>query len=434
MRVLIENIDFDNYLVYLPDSLKFFTVNGKTAQLIELISKNKKFTDVNNILPDVELELYNRLLELLSYECDIDYMELPAKVLSRLVINISNTCNLQCKYCYANGGVYLSECCLMSEDTLNKILNKFYSIFEHIGVIQLFGGEPLLNYKFIKIVGEFIKSHEKNTIIGIVTNGTLMSDEIIDLIKKYNVTVTVSLDHYLTHDLLRPLKNEGKSFELIVNNIKSLQSKAGQPTQIEATYTKLHEDMGISVMDVVLSIQESIGNVPVHIAPVCTDDVMYKLSSGQSFVNSIDDYFKLSSCKKDIKYSFIDRFASAIKSKKRTYSFCNAGYGTISVSCDGKIYPCFYFIDNEDFLIADINEDLDSLEYKINIMRNQHKRNFDCDKCKDCFANSVCFGCLGVNYTTTGNELNQDSMHCDMVKGGLKAFLINMAKSKRRGN
>ena len=43
--------------------------------------------------------------------------------LNRLTLNMSNMCNLNCKYCYANGGNYNRPNKIMSRESFNNILN-----------------------------------------------------------------------------------------------------------------------------------------------------------------------------------------------------------------------------------------------------------------------------------------------------------------------
>jgi uncharacterized protein len=66
------------------------------------------------------------------------------KSLYRLVFNISNSCNLDCKYCYANGGNYKSSEKLMNKEIAKKIIDEFFTFFDDIENIQFFGGEPLI--------------------------------------------------------------------------------------------------------------------------------------------------------------------------------------------------------------------------------------------------------------------------------------------------
>jgi len=99
------------------------------------------------------------------------------------------TCNLSCPYCYEHpmreAGNYPDK---------EYDLDKMISALEKEGdYFALFGGEPLLTD--IKTIEELWKfGFQKYGRNGIQTNGTLITDEHIELFKKYNVSVGVSLD------------------------------------------------------------------------------------------------------------------------------------------------------------------------------------------------------------------------------------------------
>lgn len=95
--------------------------------------------------------------------------------IQKVVINISNSCNLRCIYCYADGGNYGSTQQLMSKNTVNLIINTLKNKgITHINRLILFGGEPFLNIKiFDYIVKKFKEVFFVNR-IETVTNGTIL--------------------------------------------------------------------------------------------------------------------------------------------------------------------------------------------------------------------------------------------------------------------
>ena len=104
---------------------------------------------------------------------------IPKNVLQKIVINISNSCNLSCSYCYADGGNYGMDNKIMTLDTADNIINevKFRGITQ-INRLILFGGEPFLNTQLFEyIIKEFSKF---TTILKIetVTNGTVLNNNV----------------------------------------------------------------------------------------------------------------------------------------------------------------------------------------------------------------------------------------------------------------
>ncbi len=91
-------------------------------------------------------------------------------------------------------------------------------------MIQFFGGEPLLNPRAVLAVLENIGNGRKfglDVEYTIVTNGSLITDEIAKKFKKYQVGVCVSFDS--PDSPARPLKNGQSSTPLILEGLKKLQ-------------------------------------------------------------------------------------------------------------------------------------------------------------------------------------------------------------------
>ena len=83
-------------------------------------------------------------------------------ILKKVVINISNSCNLSCTYCYADGGNYGMMNRLMDIDTADKIIDQLNSRgIQCIKRLILFGGEPFLNIDlFVYIIEQLSKNIE----------------------------------------------------------------------------------------------------------------------------------------------------------------------------------------------------------------------------------------------------------------------------------
>ena len=64
-------------------------------------------------------------------------------ILKKVVINISNSCNLSCSYCYADGGNYGMDNRVMDFDTADKIIQEIVS--KGISMRYQFKVNPRLN-------------------------------------------------------------------------------------------------------------------------------------------------------------------------------------------------------------------------------------------------------------------------------------------------
>ncbi|AEH06877.1 radical SAM protein [Methanothermococcus okinawensis] len=140
-----------------------------------------------------------------------------------LILKITNRCNLNCIYCYANNyninrnikdNIHKNKKNKdMAFKTAKKAIDYILEIDDNLK-IQFTGGEPLLNFKLIEDTVNYCnKSYSgKNISFAIQTNGTLTDENIIKKLKKLNVAIGISLDTIDIHDnILRPYKDGNSS-------------------------------------------------------------------------------------------------------------------------------------------------------------------------------------------------------------------------------
>lgn len=157
--------------------------------------------------------------------------------LDNLVFQVTNDCNLQCKYC-CYGSLYENpneiNINFMSFETARKIIdylcefwnsNKSFSKNNKIG-IGFYGGEPLLNFELISNIILYLESlNLKNTpqfVYNMTTNGMLL-DRYMDYLVNHDFSLLLSLDGNEIHDQFRVDKNNKASFGKVYQNIKNLQ-------------------------------------------------------------------------------------------------------------------------------------------------------------------------------------------------------------------
>ena len=276
----IHFIEEDNKKVmFFPDSLRFYKINDISKEIVESIIEGKSESEILEKF-NIDLDTYNKFKNLLYKEEILE--EVTAKrehELYKLVLNITNKCNLACKYCYANGGNYCSSEGIMKVETAKATLDTFLKRYRNIRVIQFFGGEPTFNLDVIEFVCKYFKEKfEKKEIdyiptYGTVTNGTNISDRFIELINDNKIQVTVSFDGpEQVNDKMRIFKSGKGTTSTILNNIKKLQSKTNEPQGIEVTYNRAHVEENLSVKDVVKYIKDDIKVDNIHLVPVSGDE------------------------------------------------------------------------------------------------------------------------------------------------------------------
>ena len=135
-------------------------------------------------------------------------------------LSVTEKCNLACPYCYvANRDQF------MTPETFDKVLDdvEFYSRKSGCdGVhISYFGGEPLLNWELVKYAIPKVQARGWSQTI--ISNMTLLTQEIADFCKQHNVGFSWSfdgMDANTSRPLLKIPENQGYKKILDLYNSK----------------------------------------------------------------------------------------------------------------------------------------------------------------------------------------------------------------------
>jgi uncharacterized protein len=119
-----------------------------------------------------------------------------------------NSCNYKCKYCFMNmqeqerSGPRAADVAQpMSREVAEASMKQMIDLLRKNGndtlYVEFFGGEPLMNWPAIEhVLKTFGNGAEDDVNIqySVTTNGALITEEMAELFKQNNVTVTVSID------------------------------------------------------------------------------------------------------------------------------------------------------------------------------------------------------------------------------------------------
>lgn len=115
---------------------------------------------------------------------------------------------------------------------LCNIVDEIYEKYEKgIGYIQFFGGEPLIAFDEIKTVILYIEEKCMNKHIalpsyGLVTNGILLTESMMQYFQDKNVSVMISIDgDEDIHNQVRKGINAIDTYHLIAENVRKLSKK-----------------------------------------------------------------------------------------------------------------------------------------------------------------------------------------------------------------
>jgi len=141
------------------------------------------------------------------------------KDINKIKIAITTACNLDCNYCFVNK---TNE--KMNLNTAKKTIDLLLFSRGKDKLLSIYGGEPLLNFKLIEMICPYAQSQakrlNKNLIISICTNATLLTKAHLDFLRKYNIRLIISMvGNKISHNRFRRFNNNYGSYEIIAKKL-----------------------------------------------------------------------------------------------------------------------------------------------------------------------------------------------------------------------
>lgn len=340
----------------------------------------------------------------------------PADYPSVVVVNITTTCNLRCKYCFAGCGPTEGE--FMTENVMQRLIIDMFNMPTPLVTFELQGGEPLCFLKgikkFIEISESLKDKFEKRVQYRTVTNCTLVSDEFIELAKKYDIKVGISID----------------GPKDMTNAVRIRQDGSGAFDDIMAGIKKMR-DNGVDVDGAVCTIGQHNCHNPEEIVDFFNEyGISFKPRPANILGREIENhtttkpgeweetYKKMYHRSKllGIENFSIHIFEENVYSPIRDYIClrypCGAAREVISVNPNGDVFPCDGFKSEKDFVIGNIvKEDLKTMLSKDWVCTMKNRTAKDIEKCSKCLFRAMCCSCCYSAYGAYGTIYREDP-HC----------------------
>lgn len=168
---------------------------------------------------------YKELLEM-DFFIQENLIEKPAlDTMNLFIIDTTDKCNLRCEYCSAEASAQGKS--LTLEIAVGAFRN-FLGIknINSCVTIEFSGGEPLLNFSLIEqivpIYKEIAKANGVSLSFTIQTNGTLLTEKVVDFLVGAGFTIGISIDGSEKWNINRRFENQRPAFNSVDNNIKYL--------------------------------------------------------------------------------------------------------------------------------------------------------------------------------------------------------------------
>jgi len=394
-------------------------MNIKSNCFVHISEKSKKAIMLDTFNGKKYFLLYDfatRLLkdELTEYEVkgindilcdDLGSKNPDNKALDELRIVLTNMCNFSCTYCYADHGCYGMPISQISIDTLRKVMRYFCERYSSIRQIVFFGGEPLLCIEAIEYVCECMKQiyGPKIPKFCLITNGALLNDKAVSVIKKYNIATVVSIDgpkHI--NDKQRIMNNNSSAFDIVDNNLNKYKNDLN--ISIEATYTANHVNSKISREQLREYLKERYDADRIIISDVSVNEENLEQINMQVEKEKIDydilEYVDGAGTCDDYIFEYIRTFLKGYHSTQ----FCSAGIKKFTVDMNGNIYPCHLFVGKTKYILGNVDNTENLVCDKF-----PNKNEGECKKCKyKAFCNACTFEIIKGTDICSKNKRNID--------------------------
>jgi radical SAM protein with 4Fe4S-binding SPASM domain len=331
-----------------------------------------------------------------------------------VIWEVTGRCNLRCKHCLSDSGTpYQDE--LTTQEAKNLI-----DAFEAIKVfnISFSGGEPLIRPDIFELL-EY--SSRKKIGIELLTNGTLITKEVIDRFENINLfNVQISIDGIgTTHDEFRGIDGAYKravkatqllrdaDYEVVISSAVTKQN-IGQINEL----IDIAIDLGASAYKTTLFMPAGRGKGNLDRLVLTPEDAKEFAFMLIDKKEEVEDKIVINN---EVIYPWLTDIAenpNPPETKDHSKIGCTAGNSSLYIMPDGKIAPCPFL---REFEAGDIRKD-NLREIWDNSTTFNIFRNVTCGdlkgKCNGCeFLGTRCYGgCRAAAFANTGDLYAEDPL------------------------
>ena len=364
--------------IYDFNTSKLYSINLKLSEKINLINEGKILVDTVDdeelvkifdelvqlkLLILVDKPVYRKIEEIKekNYGCEFAWVE------------ITNKCNLKCIHCYNESNVYSDT--IMSLDNYKMVIDAILKL--KIKKIQIIGGEPFFNKELLREMLNYTVG--KFEFIEIFTNGTLISPEWFEFLKKNNIHIALSVYSYEaeSHDKITGCDGSWKKTNKTIKELKNY----------EIPYRVCN----------VLMRGVDIGERTTDLYQLSNQKDIVRMSGRASFSLLTDDLIRKKLITKKT-------FETPIKKEfcRRLLSGHNCFQNKIYISSDLKVFPCV--------MERRLNHGV--VDYNNGITLDNAIRHFNKDKIKECNCCEYRYACFDCRPNSISGDLEEKPWYC----------------------
>ena len=339
-----------------------------------------------------------------------------------ITLHVSHACNVKCTYCFAHGGDYGRKPVFMKPHVAKQAVRWALSQARSFDRCQIdfFGGEPLLNFELIRDIVPFAREYADRVGVqvsfGIATNGTLISEEILQFLIDEEIHIQVSVDGKATdQNRLRKFRDGSDTYDVVARNVMKLTERSSDRVSVHATMTSYNLDRESIARDL-----KELGACHVEVAPVVAvsqepyalrEEHLPAIKQNLAELSRYETERILEGSKDR---GFFDDYMERLMTRAKACHGCQGGKTFLAVDADGDIYFCSSLADRPEFKMGDVFSGLDLA------VQDAFNKSYHVDArsdCRRCWAKNLCGGgCLYDARTATGDPIKPNPVSCEQIR------------------
>jgi uncharacterized protein len=343
--------------------------------------------------------------------------------LRAVCLHISHDCNLNCQYCYADAGSFGRERVMMNDAVMIQAIDfaLHHAVSDAPLDIGFFGGEPLLNFKLIRRGTEYAKAKaeklHKAVTFSMTSNATRLTRKVMEFISREGFSLIFSLDGPKEiHDRMRKYRSRKGSHAQVLRNLKLYQQQYSDRFTVRGTFTGTTPNFSEQVLFLNDQGFKSVSVEPAQLA----QDHPHAISSNASLIRVQQEYDKLADLYlerfdqgRPLHFFHFDYALTKLLKPQPMHTQCGAGAGFIAITPDGRIFPCFETVVEEENCLGHIASGFDLSKRK-----RFQRMHVDLKKaCRKCCIKYFCGGgCHAFNIRYNSNITKPYVIYCELTK------------------
>lgn len=355
-------------------------------------------------------------------------------------LHVAHHCNLRCAYCYAEAGSFGRHRGLMGSGVLRRAIDFALAHSDRGRTLDIgfFGGEPLVNFERVR--EGVLYARQRAEVLGqqvsfsLTSNATLLRPDVMEFLAREQFSLIFSLDGpRRIHDRLRRDAAGRGTHALVLRNIQRYRRLYGDGFTVRGTFTRLTPDFSEQVLFLNDQGFQSVSVEPSQISPpdpLAISSEADILRVKLEYDHLADLYLERWDQGRPLHFFHFDQPLRRLLRPDPLHTQCGAGGGYVAVTPEGKLFPCFEAVVEEENCIGDLETGFDPDKRRVFQSIHAGAR----AGCKACWLRHHCGGgCHAFNIRFNRDIQTPYQPYCEFAEHRLTLAAWMLSEVQARG-